>query len=116
MECHPCYIVTESLKKGLENSEFTGFEFEEMRVTKVEYFDDNYQLDKSVPEFYWMKINGKEDISDFYIDKESSLFANQKLISYLKKDFQVKYLDINPERNEFDDLLDKMIAESKKNK
>ena len=113
IECHPCYIVTESLKIGLENSKFTGFEFADMEVTKSEYFDNNYHIDKDLPMFYWLKISGKKDIDDVFIGKEYTLFASDRLINYLKENFSVNYLDIEVERNEFDDLLDKMIAESK---
>ena len=43
MECFPCYIVTEELKKYLAQSHFTGFELMEMEVTKAECFNENYQ-------------------------------------------------------------------------
>lgn len=116
MECHPCYIVTEKLKTGLQTTKFTGFEFSEMIVTKDEYFNDNYQLNKSLPEFYWMKIIGKQDFDDIIIGPEKSLLVGEELLDYLKKNFTLNYMDVKPERNEFDDLLDQMIAESKKNK
>lgn len=116
MECYPCYIVTEQLKTGLLETEFTGFEFSEMTKTKGEYFNDNYQLKKSLPELYWMKIIGKQDIDDIIIGPEKSLLVDEDLLNYLKNNFTLKYMDINPERNEFDNLLDQMIAESKKKK
>jgi hypothetical protein len=117
MECHPAYIVTEALKVALEKSDFSGFTFENMEVTKDEYFNDNYHQKKPLSKFYWMKIAGKIDVDDFFIGDAKSLLANEDLITYLKNNFSTKYLEINPERNEFDDLLDKMIAESKnKNK
>lgn len=114
MECHPCYIVTEKLKKDLQKSKFKGFEFSEMTVTKDEYFNDNYQLAKPLPVFHWMKINGKQDIDDICIGSGKSLLIDEQMLKYLKENFTLNYMDIDPERNEFDDLLDKMIAESKK--
>jgi hypothetical protein len=116
MECHPAYIVTETLKIGLENSNFSGFTFQNMEVTKDEYFDNNYQQKKSLPIFYWMKVDGKKDVDDLFIGDAKSLLINEDLLKYLKSDFSTKYLEIDPERNEFDDLLDKMIAESKNKK
>ena len=112
MKCHPCYIVTDSLKAALETSHFTGFEFDKMKVTKDEYFNDNYQLDKPLPKFYWMKINGQKDKDNLYISNYD-LYISSEMLEYLKKYFSIKYIDIEPERNEFDDLIDKMIAESK---
>lgn len=37
------------------------------------------------------------------------------MLVYLQGNFSLNYMDIDPERNEFDDLSDKMIAENKKN-
>ncbi|WP_128572333.1 MULTISPECIES: hypothetical protein [Chryseobacterium] len=85
-----------------------------MIVTKGEYLNDNYQLNKSLPEFYWMKIIGKQDVDDIIIGPEKSLLVDEELLNYLKNNFTLNYMDINPERNEFDDLLDQMIAKSKK--
>lgn len=113
MECHPCYIVTESLKNCLENDKFTGFEFANIEITQNEYFDDNYHINKDLPLFYWLKIIGEKNVDDVFIGEKYTLFANDRFINYLKENFSVNYLDIGVERNEFDDLLDKMIAESK---
>lgn len=116
MECHPCYIVTEKLKDGLQNIGFSGFKFAEMILIKDEYFDNNYQLKKGLPKFYWLQVVGKQDIDDMVIGIEKSLLIEEKMLTYLQENFILNYMDIGPERNEFDDLLDKMIAESKKNK
>jgi hypothetical protein len=113
MECHPCYIVTENLKNTLEKTNFTGFAFDNLTLTKDEYFSDNYSNEKPLPSFYWLKINGRVETDDIYVGEGSSLFCNEKLLEFLKENFTLKYLQIDPERNEFDDLLDKMIAESK---
>lgn len=114
MECHPCFLVTESLKKGLESSYFTGFEFENLEVTKDEYFNDNYKLDKTLPKFYWLKVKGHETTDDITLDIDSVLNVSDELLLFLQKNYTLNYMDINPERNEFDDLLDQMIADSKK--
>jgi len=43
MESYPCFIITESLKEGLEKSKFTGYDsIEEIEVKKAEYFENNY--------------------------------------------------------------------------
>jgi len=111
MECFPVLLVSNELKIGLENSNFTGFQFHEMEVTKAQYFNDNYQLNKELPKFYWMKIIGEKGLDDMIRDNTTrELFVKNTLIEFLKKKFIVKYMEVNPERNEFDDLLDKMIA------
>lgn len=115
MECFPCYIITENLKKALENSSYKGFEIKEMEVTKAEYFDDNYHQNKPLPKFYWLQINGKRNISDIYINENNNLNIGDNFLSFLQKNATLSYLDIEPERNEFDDMLDQMISESKAN-
>ncbi|MBL7728215.1 MAG: hypothetical protein JNM68_11030 [Dinghuibacter sp.] len=116
MECHPCYIVTEKLKLALLQSAFTGFVIEDMEQDTSEYFFDNYRLAKELPLFYRLVVNGEPGKHDLYVGDGAKLYASKAFISFLEKDFSVKYMEINPERNEFDDLLDKMIAESKKGK
>ncbi|GAA4207947.1 hypothetical protein GCM10022289_31140 [Pedobacter jeongneungensis] len=109
----PETIVTERLKNALEHEKYTGFTFDEIEVTKDVYFDDNYHLNKPFPKFYWMKVNGKEDIDDVFL-KEYTLFMSDRFLKYLKINFSIDHLEINPTRNEFDDFIDKMISDSKK--
>jgi len=112
MKCHPCYIVTQLLKEKLETTIFTGFEFDSVEVTKDEYFDNNYQLKKPLPKFYWMKIVGLKHKDDLFIDDNLEFFIDNRLLDYLKQNSTLNYLDINPARDKFDDLLDSMIADS----
>lgn len=116
MECHPCYIITDNLKRGLENTDFSGFTFDRLELDRDEYFSDNYRLKKPLPLFHWLKITGKVNVDDVYIGEGKSLFCSDKFIKYLKENFTVNYLTIDPQKNEFDDLLAQMIADSKKSK
>lgn len=116
MECHPCYIITDNLKKGLESTDFSGFTFDRLELDRDEYFPDNYRLKKPLPLFHWLKITGKMNVDDVYIGEGKSLFCSDKFIKYLKENFTVNYLTIDPQKNEFDDLLAQMIADSKKSK
>lgn len=115
VETYPCYMVTEKLKNALEKSKFLGFMFHEIELTLDEYFDDNYQLSKDLPEFFWLKIIGEKGKDDLFISEEG-LWISQKLVDFLIKKFDFKIARINPEKDEFDDLLNDMIDESKKNK
>jgi hypothetical protein len=115
MECHPCYIVTEKLKKLLDANSFKGFNISEMEVTKAEYFDDNYHQNKPLPKFYWLQINGGKNTADVYIDDSKNLNVADTFLSFLKSNVTLNYLEVEPERNEFDNILDQMISESKGN-
>jgi hypothetical protein len=97
MKCHPVYIVTENLKNGLQNQSFKGFLFEDMKVTEGEYFEDNFQLDITLPKFYWMRILGKEGDDDLYISTDKFLMADENFVNYIKENFKTGFLDINPE-------------------
>ncbi|GHT59719.1 hypothetical protein AGMMS50239_07020 [Bacteroidia bacterium] len=109
-----CCIVTEALKKALEKTELTGFEFAEMRVTKDEYFDDNYQLNKPLPKFYWMKITGTQNVDDLFLDSIDDLYASNIFLSFLKNGFQINHLNIDPKYDkETDDFIMSLIKRDK---
>ena len=111
MECYPCYIVTARLKEDLEEKKhFTGFEFDDVKVTKDTYFDDNYDLDIPVPKLYWLKVIGEEDKDDLYVS-DCELFISDKMLAYLKKNFAINYLEVEPDNSELDDFIDEMIIE-----
>lgn len=101
MESYPCFIITESLKEGLEKSKFTGYDsIEEIEVKKAEYFENNYQLDKEVPKFYWLKVNGISSKDDFSISNDNALKLHKILISdavleFLRKDFKIDMSNVN---------------------
>jgi len=109
LEIAPCFIVTERLMRSLLDSEFTGFHFDDVEVTTDQYFEDNYNLDKDLPDFYWMKVNGMENKDDLFIS-DDYLFISERLLKYLQNKFSIKNSQIEPERNEFDDLLDDIFA------
>lgn len=116
IECYPCYIVTKELKEKLDNTEFKGFEFLNMTVTKGDNFRDNYQLDKPLPKFYWMKIFGVEGDDDIFIGESNILYIENQFLEYLQNISTTNYLVVNPSRNEFDDLLDRMLKDRLKDK
>lgn len=111
MECYPAYIITSRLKEGLENQEFTGFTITQLKLTTSEYFENNFQLDVDLPQMYWMKINGRPGESDIVLN-DKKLLIDQPFLDFLQNKYNCKYMDINPERNEFDDFLDSMLEEN----
>jgi len=112
MKCHPCYIVTAQLKKALEESHFTGFEFAKMEVTKDEYFHDNYQLDRKLPRFFWIIINGRKDINDLYINDDNyRLMLSEKMFNWLKDNFNMNYL--SDDNNDVDDFMKRFLESQK---
>jgi len=111
MECHPIFIATQKLKDGLEKEQFTGFSFAEIKLTKDTYFKDNYQLDVELPTMYWLKVSGLPGQDDFALNDNRQLMIDQKLFDFIQKEYNCNYMDVNPDRDELDDLLDSMLAE-----
>jgi hypothetical protein len=110
VEVFPCYLVTEKLKNNLESSQFTGYSFNDVELTKDEYFSDNYQLNKALAKFYWLKINGREGTDDLFIGEKFKLQVSAEFLLFLKsKIFQTDYLDINPSTTENDEFLDELF-------
>jgi hypothetical protein len=115
MECYPCYIVTEKLKKLLDANSFKGFVFTEMEVTKAENCDNNYHPNNPLPNLYWLQIRGRKNIDDIYINDSNHLNIADTFLTFLKSNATLNHLEVEPERNEFDDILDQMISESRSN-
>jgi hypothetical protein len=104
---HPVFIVTDALKTSLQKNNFSGFSFDTMKVTKGKYFDSGYDLEKPLPTFHWIKINGQPNIDDFYISNHE-LYISDRAIEYLKLNFQINNLKINRTKDEFDDFIENL--------
>lgn len=109
----PETIVTERLKKDFDQNIFTGFIFDDILITKDIYFYDNYHLNKPLPKFYWMKINGHENIDDFFI-KKSELYISERVYNYIKEKYLINNIQIDIQKNEFDDFILSLIEADKK--
>jgi len=105
-------IVTEQLKTRLEKDCFTGFEFAKMKVTKDEYFDDNYQLDNPLPKFFWMKITGQRNSDDIFFENYD-LYVSERMLLFLQNDFSVNNMEINPTKSELHSFILELIEKDK---
>ena len=109
----PEAIVTEKLRQSLEGSSFSGFYFAEMEVTFDTYFEDNYQLDIPIPKFYWMKVNGVENVDDVFI-KDYELYLSERIFDFLSKKHSIKNLTVNF-KSDLEDFILGLIERDKKN-
>ena len=106
------YVVSERLKLFLEKSDFSGFDFDTIEITKAEYFDDNYDLDIPLPKFYWMKIIGKADKNDFYLESKIDLYCSERLLIKLRELFSLNNLEIDPVKDdELEAFLNQLLDE-----
>lgn len=95
LESFPCYIVTESLKNGIESEKLSGISFDNVFVSKSESFIELYP-DRELPSFFWAKINGEPYKDDFFITKENTLAISEKAYLLLKK-YNISQADISEE-------------------
>ena len=77
LESFPCYIVTEKLKNEIVNKHLTGVSFDQVKVTRSDEFIELYP-DKVLPDFCWMKIDGKPGKSDFGVSDDLRLVISEK--------------------------------------
>ena len=92
IEAFPCYLVSQRLKEALDASNFTGFKFDEVKISKSSEFLELYQ-ERCLPKFYWFKIIGIIDKDDVSLSKNYQLIVSQKFLDFLKK-YQIKNADI----------------------
>lgn len=84
LESFPCFIVTEKLKKKIEENKLTGITFDNVIITKSEEFMELYG-DLNLPQFYWLKVNGCINIDDFCISKKNYLMVSLEASIILKE-------------------------------
>ena len=113
MENSGCFIVTNRLKEGLDENFPECVDTIWIEATKDECFEYVHGSNAPLPDIYWAQIIGKENIHDLFLGKDGTLRGSNEFIEYLKNNFTVDHLEIDPERNEFDDLLDRMLSERK---
>ena len=92
LESFPCYIVTETLKKGIESERLTGVFFDDVIISKSETFKEFYP-DKELPMFFWMKINGEVNNDDFFITEKNGLAISEQAYLLLSK-YKIDNADI----------------------
>lgn len=92
IESFHCYIVSERLAERLKKSDFSGFDFDEVEVTKSSEFDEVSTI-KHLTKFYWLKVEGKPFLSDIAISEDQRLLVSEDLLT-LMKSFHLNYADI----------------------
>jgi hypothetical protein len=80
---HPCFIVTERLRKALDELGGTGYQFDEVEVSTSEYFGVvNPKLE--LPIFYWMKVHGVPGVDDVGVTEDKKqLVVSDRFLNVL---------------------------------
>jgi len=82
------YLITQGLKKALEEIEATGCEFHDVIVSRSDAYEGHtsHIPDNSLPKFYWLKIvgeGGKDDIGR--AEPTLSIAVSERVFNEMKK-------------------------------
>jgi hypothetical protein len=80
----PCYLVTTRAKEAIDAIHSSGVSFASADTSKSETFEELFP-GKSLPEFWWMKVNGTAGEDDFGIAPNLRLVISQKALDALRK-------------------------------
>lgn len=96
LESFPCYIVTDPLKKALEDEGFTGCEFDEVEISASEQFADLYpERVEALPKFHWLKLTGKAGNDDLGMSSDHVLVVSERVLETLKN-YEMSDCDVDP--------------------
>ncbi|MER9328179.1 hypothetical protein NKJ26_19475 [Mesorhizobium sp. M0152] len=90
----PCFLVVAEVKQALQNIGFSGASFAHVEVTKS---DDFLELQPHVelPQFVWLKVNGKAGHDDFGIASDLRLVISERMLDLLN-DFGIPSATVEP--------------------
>ncbi|MER9891704.1 hypothetical protein NKJ40_06305 [Mesorhizobium sp. M0119] len=80
----PCFLVVAEVKQALQNIGFSGANFAHAEITKSEDFLE-LQPDVELPQFVWLKVNGKAGHDDFGIAGDLRLVISKRVLDLLDR-------------------------------
>jgi hypothetical protein len=92
------YACTEEVASELSQTNFTGFELDNLNISFEERFHQWAELhkDEKLPEFKWLKVTGRAGVDDFGElpgPVAKSLVISERALHFLKK-FKLAYCGI----------------------
>ncbi|HEX8434380.1 hypothetical protein [Archangium sp.] len=88
----PCFLVSSALAKALEEARLVGFSLDEVEVSTSLEFQELYP-GRTLPEFRWLKITGKNREADFRLTQDFRLEVSSRALEVLKK-FNIAHAEI----------------------
>lgn len=85
IEVFPCYCVTRELREAIGAMELSGCWFAPAKITKSESFNQFYPAGRHIPEFTWLKVEGKTGVDDFGISKDHLLIVSERALSLIRE-------------------------------
>lgn len=94
LQAFPCFLASASLAKMLEGAGLVGIEVAQAEVSLSPEFKELYP-GRSVPDFHWLKITGKNRDADFWLTPDFELEVSDRALNVLRK-FSVAHAVIEP--------------------
>ena len=91
VESFPCFLVTERLRKRIEDEILGGISFFDIEIATTERFKEFYPS-RVLPTFYWMKVDGIAGKDDFGLSENYRLVLSPKVLETLSS-FTLKEAD-----------------------
>jgi hypothetical protein len=94
LESFPCFIVSESLMNELISSSVTGFEIDDVEISKSDEFFATTDL-TDLPQFFWLKVVGGEPSADIRLSSDCRLLVSDRALNVFRK-CNISHADITP--------------------
>jgi hypothetical protein len=92
LEVFPCFLVSSALAKALEEAGLVGFSMDDVEVSTSPEFQELYP-ERTLPEFRWLKITGKDRDADFCLTPNFRLEVSSRALEVLRK-FKIAHAEI----------------------
>jgi hypothetical protein len=92
LESFPCFIVTDRCRRALETGGVSGCAFAPAKVTVSETFSELYP-GRALPDFIWMKVNGRAEEDDFGLSSDYRLVISDRALRILEE-LQISHCDV----------------------
>lgn len=93
LETISCFIVTDRLRSVIQQSAYTGCEFDIVEVTTSDLFHDLHP-DRQLPKFWWLQIVGQAGVDDFGLSRDHRLVVRDRVLAKMKEQCQLDYCEL----------------------
>jgi hypothetical protein len=83
LESFPCWIATVATMNAIRSAELTGATFDDVEVTMTEQARE-FEPDFGLPDFVWLKIDGKAGQDDFGVAPNLRLVVSERALKLLQ--------------------------------
>lgn len=84
LESFPCFIITEKLRRRIEEAKSTGCSFDDVEISTSERFRSLYP-EIRLRQFHWLKVVGKAGADDFGLSSDGSLVVSERALQAMKQ-------------------------------